>query len=59
MEKYINMWHRLKPIKLLGNGGEILFPVCAVLEVTGGSGDETNQRRVSLGNSQRTWGSLK
>ena len=27
------MWHRLKPIKLLGNGGQTLFPVCAALEV--------------------------
>ena len=28
------MWHRLKPIKVLGNGGQTLFPVTAVLEVT-------------------------
>ena len=27
MEKCIKMWHRLKPIKMLGNGGQTLFPV--------------------------------
>ena len=34
MEKCIKTWHRLKSICVLGNGGEILFPVCAALEVT-------------------------
>ena len=32
MKKCIKTWHRL--IKVLGNGGQTLFPVCTVLEVT-------------------------
>ena len=34
MKKCIKTWHRLKPIKVLGNGVQTLFSVCTVLEVT-------------------------